>query len=153
MVSPRDMGRNSVSAAAECQPPGGCRQSGRFHNRRRKQKLQAPPPIFIHSSWRASHTWFWLKFREHASTVCFYEPFHECLATLTRSEALSIGPHSWNSRHPAGEPYHREFVPLIRRAGGVRLFVSQISYRWFLPVGGPFGDLRPEEIKYLALLI
>jgi hypothetical protein len=52
-----------------------------------------------------------------------------------------------------GEPYFLEFVPLIRRAGGVRLFVPEISYRWFLPVGGPTGDLHPKELKYLALLI
>jgi hypothetical protein len=152
MVSPPDGGRNSVSAAAECQPLGGCRQSRRFHSRQ-KQNAQPAPPIFIHSSWRASHTWFWLKFREQPSTLSFYEPFHECLATLTRSQALSLGPNSWNSRHPAGEPYFSEFVPLLRKAGGVRLFVPEISYQWFLPAGGPTGDLHPEEIKYLALLI
>jgi len=37
--------------------------------------------------------------------------------------------------------------------GGVRLFVPDISYRWFLPSGGPFGDLRLQEIKHLALLL
>src|SRR5215471_4862522 len=135
MASPPDAGGSAVAAAAETEP------------------LQVAPPIFIHSSWRAAHTWFWLKFREQPSTLCFYEPFHECLATLTRSEALSLGPSSWNSRHPAGEPYYREFVPLIRKAGGVRLFAPEIPYRWFLPAGGPTGDLHPQETRYLALLI
>src|SRR5215472_7987945 len=135
MASPPDAGDSAVAAAAETEP------------------LQVAPPIFIHSSWRASHTWFWLKFREQPSTVCFYEAFNECLASLTRSEALSLAPSSWNSRHPATEPYYREFVPLIRKSGGVRLFTPEISYRWFLPTDGPNGDLRPGEVKYLALLI
>ncbi len=156
MIFPSDAGRSSVSAPAEHEPrdgyPDGCQQPQRLQDCL-EQHQQAASPIFIHSSWRASHTWFWLKFRCHASTVCFYEPFHESLATLTRSEALSLGRHSWNSRHPAGEPYYLEFVPLIRKAGGVRLFVPEISYRWFLPVGGPTGDLHPEEVRYLALLI
>jgi cell division protein FtsL len=149
-------GRGSVSAPAEHEPrddrPAGRQQFCRLHSHR-EQPQQAAFPIFIHSSWRASHTWFWLKFRSHPSTACYYEPFHEGLATLTRSEALSLGPKSWNSGHPVSEPYFLEFVPLIRQAGGVRLFVPEISYRWFLPVGGPTGDLRPKEQKYLALLI
>jgi hypothetical protein len=143
MTSPPDAGGRSVPAAAKTRP----------RDSRPEQHPLAAPPIFIHSSWRAAHTWFWLKFREQPSTLCFYEPFHECLATLTRSDALSLGPTSWNSRHPAGEPYYREFLPLIRKAGGVRLFVPEIPYRWFLPVGGPTGGLHPQEIKYLALLI
>jgi hypothetical protein len=110
-------------------------------------------PIFIHSSWRVSHTWFWLKFRKNASTVCFYEPFHEKLATVTRSEAVTLGQHSWNSGHPASDPYFLEFLPLIRRAGGVRLFPPEISYEWFMPVGGPTGELRGHEIRYLSLLM
>ena len=57
------------------------------------------------------------------------------------------------SGHPGSEPYFREFLPLIRKAGGVRLFVPEIPYRWFIPVGGVGGRLRPEEQKYLALLL
>jgi tetratricopeptide (TPR) repeat protein len=120
---------------------------------RAAQERSAVSPIFIHSSWRASHTWFWLKFRRHSSTLCFYEPFHEVLATLTPSEALTRGPNSWNSRHPASEPDLLEFIPLIRKAGGVRLFAPEISYRWFVPIGGLNGNLHPQELKYLALLI
>jgi tetratricopeptide (TPR) repeat protein len=111
------------------------------------------PPIFIHSSWRVSHTWFWLKFRHEPSTVCFYEPFHERLATLTRSEALTVVPESWDSGHPRGQPYFLEFLPLIRNASGVRLFVPEIPYQWFIPIKGFAGHLRPEETKYLALLV
>src|SRR4051812_48627234 len=73
-------------------------------------------PIFIHSSWRVSHTWFWLKFRKNPATICFYEPFHEALATITRPTVENLGPRSWNSGHPGSEPYLREFLPLIRKA-------------------------------------
>jgi tetratricopeptide (TPR) repeat protein len=156
MVFPADSDRSPISVGGEREkraddPRGSWQADDSEANP--GQKYRSAPPIFLHSSWRASHTWFWLKFRKHASTVCFYEPFHERLATLTRSEALSLGPNSWNSRHPAAEPYLREFTPLVRKSGGVRLFVPEISHRWFLPVGGPIGNLHTEELKYLALLI
>ena len=35
----------------------------------------------------------------------------------------------------------------------MRLFAPEFSYQWFLPVGGPTGNLRPQEARYLALLI
>jgi tetratricopeptide (TPR) repeat protein len=117
------------------------------------QKRGIAPPIFIHSSWRVSHTWFWLKFRHEPSTICFYEPFHEGLATVTRSDALAVAPESWDSGHPHAQPYLLEFVPLIRNASGVRLFVPEIAYQWFIPIKGFAGHLRPEEAKYLALLV
>jgi hypothetical protein len=156
MIFPIEAGHDFGSGTAGYEPRDGApdlrHQPERLQDRPERHQL-APSPIFIHSSWRASHTWFWLKFRCDPSTVCFYEPFHESLTTLTRSEALSLGRDSWNSRHPAGEPYYLEFIPLIRKAGGVRLFAPEFSYRWFLPVGGPTGNLRPQEIRYLALLI
>src|SRR5579875_891697 len=120
--------------------------------------LRAParrpaPAVFIHSSWRTGSTWFWLKFRALPATLCYYEPFHEGLAAVTREQARRIGPSSWASGHPAGAPYHLEFLPLIRRAGGVRLFVPQIAYDWFMPAGGIAGRLRPQELRYLGLLL
>jgi hypothetical protein len=130
MVFPADVDRGPISVAAEREAKADdLRGSWRADEARTDsgQECRSTSPIFLHSSWRASHTWFWLKFREHSSAVCFYEPFHEGLATLTRSEALSRGPNSWNSRHPAAEPYLLEFIPLIRKAGGVRLFVPAIS--------------------------
>ena len=56
-------------------------------------------------------------------------------------------PSSWDSRHSDGDPDLLEYLPLVRREGGVRLFVSEISYRWFLPPGGLLRDLRPQKIK------
>ena len=155
MISRPDARRISVLSAAEAAPRDTrleeCEDSSGFSDLPRRNRPSRP--IFIHSSWRASHTWFWQRFRKHQSTVCFYEPFHESLVTLTKSQALSMGPNSWNSGHPAGDPYMIEFLPLIRRAGGVRLFTPEISYEWFFPIGGPTGDLHPKELRYLALLI
>ena len=116
----------------------------------------AAAPIFLHSSWRTASTWFWLKFRGKPSTLCYYEPFHEALATLTREQAQTMGPGNWTvgeSRHPDGAPYFLEFRPLLRRAGGVRLYRPEIAYDWFVPMGGLAGDLRPQEHRYVGLLL
>jgi GR25 family glycosyltransferase involved in LPS biosynthesis len=109
--------------------------------------------IFLHSSWRTSSTWFWAKFRPLLETVCYYEPFNEDLSTITPDQAASAGYDSWDSRHPPGEPYYLQYLPLIQTAGGVRLFDRPMSLDWFTPVGGLRGTLRDAEVKYLNLLI
>lgn len=121
------------------QTAGSARDPGPIVPERLTRRRLPQTPIFIHASWRTSHTWFWLKFRGVPSTLCYYEPFHEKLAVVTRSEASVLGPDSWDSGHPSSEPYLIEYLPLIRKAGGVRLFSPQISYAWFLPAGGPGG--------------
>ncbi|MGH7029631.1 MAG: tetratricopeptide repeat protein, partial [Stellaceae bacterium] len=110
-------------------------------------------PCFIHSSWRTGKTWFSLLFRHFPETICFYEPFNETLATLTAADAVQLGPQSWESAHPSSISYWREYIGLIRNAGGVRLFRPEMSYDWFIPIGGLRGALRPGELKYLAFLI
>ena len=109
-------------------------------------------PCFIHSSWRTSKTWFFELFRHFPQTLCYYEPFNEHLATLTAAEAVQVGPRSWESGHRSSIPYFREYIPLLRRSGGTRLFRPEMSYDWFVPVGGLRGSLRAAELKYLALL-
>lgn len=113
----------------------------------------AAPAVFLHSSWRTASTWFWLKFRQRPETLCYYEPFHEALGRVTRDKAAQFGPASWNSGHPASAPYLLEFLPLIRRAGGARLFAPEMTYEWFLPEGGLAGRLRAQERRYLELLL
>jgi hypothetical protein len=110
-------------------------------------------PIFIHSSWRTSSTWFWQSFRQLPATICFYEPFHECLATITRQQAVAEGPRSWNSGHPAGDPYFIEYVPFLRQSGGVRIYRTSMAYEWYVPQRGLHDELRPAEAKYLSLLL
>ena len=103
------------------------------------------PPVFIHSAPRTSSTWFWAKFRELPSTLCFYECFNEAMAWLDRDQASVRDSKSWDSRHSQAEPYYKEFVPLIRRSGGVRLFQPAMTNQWFMPIGGLKGELRQSE--------
>jgi glycosyltransferase involved in cell wall biosynthesis len=110
-------------------------------------------PVFIHSSWRTASTWFWNRFRQCPDTVCYYEPFHRQLASLTARIAFAHDPNSWASAHPRIAPYWTEYVPLLRRAGGVRLYDRAMAQDYFIPVGGLQGDLRPNELRYLALLV
>ena len=56
-------------------------------------------------------------------------------------------------RHPPIDSYYMEYVPLIRRSGGVRLFEPSMPFKWFIPAGGLRGELRRSEQRYLALLI
>lgn len=110
-------------------------------------------PIFIHSSWRTSSTWFWSKFRQLPSTLAFFEPFNQFFNTITAEQALAFSHKIWGSRHSPTEPYCYEYLPLIRRSGGVRLFKASFPFEWFIPNGGLRGKLRPEEVRYLALLL
>jgi glycosyltransferase involved in cell wall biosynthesis len=110
-------------------------------------------PIFIHSSWRTCSTWFWSKFRQMPSTLALFEPFNQFLNTITTDEALAFSHAIWGSRHPPTEPYCYEYLPLIRRSGGVRLFKDSFPFDWFIPNGGLWGKLRREETKYIALLL
>ncbi len=116
---------------------------------RRTQRTTAP--IFIHSSWRTSSTWIWLKFRQIREAMCYYEPFHGLLATRTRDEASTIDFKSWDSNHPSTAPYSLEYLPLIRDTGGV----PAMAFQWFIPLGGLGGELRlrPLEKQYLGFLI
>jgi GR25 family glycosyltransferase involved in LPS biosynthesis len=111
------------------------------------------PVVFIHSAPRTSSTWFWAKFRELASTLCFYEPFNEGNTWLTRERAARMNHDSWHSRHSPTDPYYREYAPLVRETGGVQLFDPAMTIQWFIPLGGLRGELRPSEKEYLSLLI
>lgn len=110
-------------------------------------------PVFIHSSWRTSSTWFWSRFRQLPCTLGFFEPFNQFMNTITAEQALAFSHKIWGSRHSPTEPYCYEYLPLIRRSGGVRLFKGSLSFDWFIPQGGLQGKLRHEEIRYLALLL
>lgn len=62
--------------------------------------------------------------------MCFMEPFHEVLSTLTESEVQILTPESWSSHHPhLDSPYYTEYLPLLRPEGGVLNFEDDFSYR------------------------
>ena len=112
-----------------------------------------PAPVFLHSSWRTSSTWLWQQFRYLPETLCFYEPFHENLVKMTRQTAGEFDANSWGSGHAQTAPYFFEFLPLIRKGGGVRLYRQSFAYDRFIPDGGLTGSLTPDEIRYVALLL
>jgi hypothetical protein len=114
---------------------------------------RSPRRVFIHSSWRTSSTWVWLKFRQLPETMSYYEPFHGLLAKRTRAEAESLDYRSWDSNHPPGDPYGLEYLPLIRDTGGVPFADPSMAFEWFIPLGGLRGELRQSERRYLGFLI
>jgi hypothetical protein len=114
---------------------------------------QTAPVVFIHAAPRTSSTWFWTKFRELSSTLCYYEPFTYSLNWLTPERVSTLGGASWESRHPAGDPYYLEYAPLLRKTGGVERFEQAMTMQWFIPQGGLRGELRLSEKDYLSRLI
>jgi GR25 family glycosyltransferase involved in LPS biosynthesis len=118
---------------------------------------QTATPVFIHSSPRASSTWFWLKFRQLPSTLCYYEPFTYTIESLTTEGVLAMKNDAWGLRqflrHPEADPYFREYAPLLRQPSGVQHFETPMTMQWFIPQGGLRGELRPSEKEYLSLLI
>ena len=134
----------------DCQ--GGGATKGSFLSSRQYVR-RAVAPIFIHSAPRTSSTWFWGRFRQLPSTLCFYEAFNEALGSIDRVQAARRDALSWDSRHSQIEPYYQEYIPLIRRAGGARLFEPAMTNQWFVPIGGLQGELRRSEKRYLALLM
>lgn len=111
------------------------------------------PAVFIHSSWRTSSTWFLAKFRACPDAMAFFEPFNPLLATATADQLQAWNFTYWDSHHPADDPYCLEYLPLLRRTGGVRRFCSEMEYEWYIPEGGLCGELRPQEQSYLAQLV
>jgi FkbM family methyltransferase len=109
--------------------------------------------VFIHAAPRTSSTWFWSKFREHSSTLCFYEPFNSDLGWITRETAATWVGSLWQSRHPSIEPYYQEYLPFIQESGAVELFDPAMPFQWFIPLGGLRGELRQSEKDYLSLLV
>lgn len=109
--------------------------------------------LFIHSSFRTGSTWFFEKLRRLPTTLCYYEIFHERLNTLDMKELERFGAASWDSNHPAGEPYFKEFAPLLRSGGGVRRFRREFSYARMTPGPAGSGALSEAEVRYVESLV
>lgn len=111
-------------------------------------------PIFIHSSFRTSSTWFWNEFRICNGVMGFCEIFHEALATMKPEEVALHHPGAWRSNHPAGvAPYFAEFAPLMRPEGGVEGYDPAMAFDRFIPTDGLDGDIGADEAAYVERLI
>jgi hypothetical protein len=115
--------------------------------------LISAQPIFVHSSFRVSSTWFWTKLRRIQGLHAYYEIFHERLATLDSRAIQSFTVESWDSGHPKTAPYFEEYEELLSETGGVRKFAPEFSYNRFIPAEGPFGDISEGESSYVHSLI
>ncbi|WP_423414765.1 hypothetical protein RLW55_16320 [Hyphomicrobium sp. B1] len=109
--------------------------------------------VFIHSSFRTSSTWLWNAFRRLEDTCCYYEVFHESLASLRLEDVPNRSYDTWNSMHPVSAPYFREFSELFTADGGIRDFMPEMAYDSFIPADGIDGSLSDNEKAYIAGLI
>lgn len=90
-------------------------------------------PVFLHSLWRSSSTYFWQKLRNDKNNTCFYEPFHEQLSHLTVAELDHFSQSTIKSlKHPRlSEGYFEEYRNLID-SRGVRLYHGRFALRDFV---------------------
>jgi hypothetical protein len=105
--------------------------------------------IFLHSSWRASSTYVWAKFRQRPDTYCYFEPLNEHLFTLTAEVIDRFVPWSF-ANHPELEaPYLEEYRPLIDRVspgGGIPGFPAHLTFGRYCATS---DDPLPELEAYL----
>ncbi len=110
----------------------------------------AQEAIFLHSSWRASSTYVWAKFRQRPDTYCYFEPLNEHLFTLTAGIIDRFVPWSF-ANHPAlGAPYLEEYRPLIDQVGpggGIPGFPAHLTFGRYCATS---ADSLPELEAYLA---
>ena len=110
-------------------------------------------PIFIHSSFRTSSTWIWSKFRADPAVVAYYECFHESLQSFSAIDVERLRPNIWDSGHPQMQPYFLEYLPLLRKEGGVAGFEQSMAFERFFPLKGYNGSLSRAEKAYVKRLI
>lgn len=82
-------------------------------------------PVFFHSMWRTSSTWFFSRFRENSDYLAFYEPLNEQLIDLDGALRQTDGA---EPSHPdLDRPYFDEYAGL-REGGHPRGFNLNYCY-------------------------
>lgn len=110
-------------------------------------------PIFIHSLFRTGSTYIWNKFRESGAFHCYYEPFHQELASLGLEPPgrwLSGPPQAKTIGHPLldREYMHEYRHLLVPGKPGVPYFRKSFSFEDFFRLGR-----QPRQKKYIANLL
>ncbi|MBP7461256.1 MAG: hypothetical protein KBA26_08200 [Candidatus Delongbacteria bacterium] len=93
-----------------------------------------PNPIFIHSLFRTGSTYLWNKFRLNPDYICFYEPLHQSLRTITTHNISQLMTTDYQSaHHPDLERFYlQEYIPLLRNdQTGIPYFEKQFSFEGF----------------------
>jgi hypothetical protein len=103
-------------------------------------------PVFIHSGFRTSSTWLWLKLRNSTGLKAYYEPYNSALCTISVQDAQNFGPRDWQSKHPAFDAYFTEYLSLIQPTGGVPFLAQCMETDHFIPPDGTNGPLPSDEI-------
>ncbi len=99
-------------------------------------------PLFLHSWWRASSTYFWSLCRRDPTLLAFAEPFHELFTPefdASRAAITSNPDSNPNLFHPAlsGGGYFAEYEDVIA-AGGLAAHPKSITFdEYFLAPDGP----------------
>ena len=88
--------------------------------------------VFLHTGWRSSGTWLWSRCREQSNVHALYEPLHEDIASLRRSDIPKLRPSAWRSRHGETAPYFAEYGELIAPGrAGVPLYQRRFAFDGF----------------------
>ena len=110
-------------------------------------------PIFIHSLFRTGSTYVWNKFRQHDEYYCYYEPFHQEMASLEKGKIDIWGYDKsctqW-MRHPdLNVGYLREYEKVLEPGvKGVPFFKKSFSFDNF------FNNAEnPDQKKYIDFLL
>jgi hypothetical protein len=110
-------------------------------------------PVFVHSGFRTSSTWLWVRLRSATGLKAYYEPYHSALCNMSVQDAQNYGPRDWQSNHPAFDAYFTEYLSLIQPEGGVPFLAQCMETDRFIPPDGTNGPLPSDEIAYLQALI
>lgn len=99
-------------------------------------KSVAPAAIYCHALWRTGSTSLFNAFRSDSRFMCFYEPLHEGLRTLTPKKADHFDPEDVQRMGHNGltRPYFQEYGDLVAHRRGVPNFPAHLSYGEFFDV-------------------
>jgi len=110
-------------------------------------------PIFIHALFRTGSTYVWNKFRMLPDHVCYYEPFHQLLAKITRENVQDTLTRNFKAvGHPELDRHYLfEYEALLQPGrSGVPHFKKEMSFDWFCQAG---DDPCPDQKAYVDFLI